>query len=117
HLSGSGAPLRRGAGMMKAAHRYLLVGCACAVLHNAIMIGCDFLGIHYVISSMISYVIVVLFGYALHSRFTFERHPSASSLFRYAAGMAANYPGSIALMFVFCDLAGQPVWLAAPLTT
>lgn len=103
--------------MMKGTHRYVIVGSTCAALHNAIMIGCDFLGIHYLISSMISYVIVVLCGYALHSRFTFEQSPSASSLFRYAAGMATNYPGSIVLMFVFCGLASQPVWVAAPLTT
>jgi putative flippase GtrA len=40
-----------------------------------------------------------------------------SSLWRYALAMAVNLPGSIALMFVFCDLAGLPVAAAAPATT
>jgi putative flippase GtrA len=103
--------------MTETARRYLLVGIACALLHNAVMIGCDLFGIHYLPASLASYVIVVLCGFALHSRFTFERRPSTTSLLRYAAGMAANYPASIALMFVFCDLAGQPVVIAAPLAT
>ena len=103
--------------MTRAAPRYLLVGIACAVLHNAIMIGGDALGMHYLASSLVSYLVVVLSGYQLHSRFTFGRDRSAGSLMRYAAGMATNYPGSIASMFVLCDLAGFSVALAAPVTT
>ncbi len=103
--------------MTRTIPRYLLVGLACAVLHNAIMIGCDRLGIHYVVSSLISYAFVVVFGFALHSWFTFAQRPSVKSFLRFAAGMATNYPASIVLMFVFCSLAGIPVWIAAPLAT
>jgi putative flippase GtrA len=103
--------------MMHTVPRYLLVGLTCALLHNAVMIGCDLIGIHYVVSSLISYAIVVVCGFALHSYFTFEQHPSVKSFLRYAAGMASNYPASIVLMFVLCDLAMLPVWAAAPIAT
>jgi putative flippase GtrA len=97
--------------------RYLVVAASCALLHNAVMIGCDWLGIHYVPATGVSYVIVVLWGYVLHARFTFRQPMSARSLLRYALGMAANYPALIALMFVFCSLAGLAVAIAVPIST
>jgi len=103
--------------MIAAAPRYLLVGIACALLHNAIMIGGDMLGMHYVASNLVSYVAVVLAGYGLHSTFTFRRSMSISSLVRYAVGMATNLPGSVLSMFVLCDLFGLAVVVAAPVTT
>jgi putative flippase GtrA len=103
--------------MTRSVPRYLLVGLTCALLHNTVMIGSDLLGIHYVVSSLISFVIVVICGFALHSCFTFERRPSAKSFFRYAGGMATNFPASIVLMFLFCDVAGLSVPVATPLAT
>jgi putative flippase GtrA len=103
--------------MIRSAPRYVIVGLTCTLLHNAIMIGCDLIGIHYVVSSLISYGIVVVVGFALHSWFTFQQTPSIKSFLRYAVSMAANYPASVALMFVFCDLARLPVAAAAPLST
>jgi len=103
--------------MMHTAPRYIFVGLICAVLHNAVMIGCDFAGIHYVVSSLISYGLVVVCGFALHCYVTFEQRPSRKSFLRYAAAMATNYPASIVLMFLFCDLAGLSVPVAAPLAT
>jgi putative flippase GtrA len=82
-----------------------------------ILIAGDLLGLHYVVSTLFSYLVVVLCGYGLHARFTFGRELSVRSLFRYALGMAGNLPGSIALMFVFCSLAGFPVAIGAPATT
>jgi putative flippase GtrA len=103
--------------MIRTVPRYLVVGLVCALLYNAALIGCDLLGIHYVVSNLIAYPIVVVCGFALHCCFTFERRPSAKSFLRYAAGMATNYPASIVLMFLFCDVAGLAVPLAAPVTT
>jgi putative flippase GtrA len=96
------------------APRYLLVGITCAVLNNAVMIGGDVLGLHYVACSLASYVVVVLWGYALHATFTFGQPLSWRSLIRYAASMATNLPGSIVLMFVFHDIVGLAVVAAAP---
>lgn len=103
--------------MMVTMPRYLVVGLICALLHNAIMIGGDFAGLHYVASSLVSFAVVVVVGFALHCHFTFQQDPSVKSFVRYAAGMAANFPLSIALMFIFCDLAKLSVPVAAPLAT
>jgi putative flippase GtrA len=94
-----------------------LVAIACAISYNVILITGDFFGLHYVVSTLISYAVGVFLGYGLHSVFTFGRELSAQSLFRYALGIAANLPGSIVLLFVFCDVAGISVVVAAPATT
>jgi putative flippase GtrA len=103
--------------MMEAAPRYLVVGITCAILHNMILIAGDFFGLHYIASSIISYAVCVLLGYGLHSVFTFGREMSAQSLFHYALGLATNLPGSLVLLFLFCDVAGIVVAIAAPATT
>ena len=98
--------------------RFYTVGLACALLHNAIMIAGDWGGMHYVASSILSFAIVTSFGYWLHSLWTFPgvkrgRVPFA----RYVLTIAANLPLSIAGMFLFVDLAGLGVVLAAPVVT
>ena len=98
--------------------RFFTVGLACALLHNAIMIGGDWAGLHYVVSSLISFAVVVMLGFWLHSGWTFpDAQRSRVSFARYAGTMALNLPLSIALMFVFVDLAHLPVVIAAPLVT
>ena len=98
--------------------RFFTVGLVCALLHNAIMIGGDWAGLHYVASSLISFAIVVLVGYWLHSGWTF---PGAErgrvTLARYALTMALNLPLSLAGMFLFVDLLGFTVPIAAPAVT
>jgi len=98
--------------------RFFTVGLVCAATHNAIMIGGDWAGLHYVVSSLISFVVVVALGFWLHSGWTFpDAQRSRMSFARYAGTMALNLPLSIALMFVFVDLAHLPVAIAAPLVT
>jgi len=98
--------------------RFFTVGLACALLHNAIMIGGDWAGLHYVATSFISFAIVVAVGYWLHSGWTFPGAARGRTPFaRYALTMAANLPLSIAGMFVLVDLAGLPVPIAAPAVT
>jgi putative flippase GtrA len=98
--------------------RFFTVGLACALLHNAIMIAGDWLGLHYVPSSFLSFAIVVVFGYCLHSVWTFpEAQRGRAPFARYVLTMALNLPLSIAGMFVFVDLAGLPVAIAAPVVT
>jgi putative flippase GtrA len=101
--------------MIRTVPRYILVGLTCALMHTAIMIGCDALGFHYVVASLISFTIVLICGFALHCYFTFEQPPSARSFLLYAASMAMNLPVWIALLFLFCDVAGLSVPIAAPL--
>jgi putative flippase GtrA len=98
--------------------RFFTVGLGCALLHNAIMIGGDWAGLHYVASSFVSFALVVAVGYWLHSGWTFPGAARGRTPFaRYALTMAANLPLSIAGMFLLVDLAGLPVSIAAPAVT
>ena len=98
--------------------RFFSVGLLCALLHNAIMIGGDWLGLHYVASSFVSFAIVVLVGYWLHSSWTFPgAQRGGMSFARYTLTMALNLPLSLAGMFVLVDLAGLGVPIAAPAVT
>ena len=98
--------------------RFFSVGLMCALLHNAIMIGGDRLGLHYVVSSFVSFAIVVLAGYVLHSAWTFPgAERGVMSFARYTLTMALNLPLSLAGMFIFVDLAGLDVPIAAPAVT
>jgi putative flippase GtrA len=82
------------------------------------MIGGDWLGLHYAASSVVSFAIVVTFGYLLHSGWTFAGAERGGTPFvRYALMASANLPLSIAGMFAFVDLAGLSVPLAAPSVT
>lgn len=100
------------------AGRFFSVGLLCALLHNAIMIGGDRLGAHYVASSFVSFAIVVLVGYLLHSAWTFPgARRGAMPFARYTLTMALNLPLSLAGMFALVDLAGLGVPLAAPAVT
>jgi len=100
------------------AGRFFSVGLLCALLHNVIMIGGDWLGLHYVASSLVSFAIVVLVGYLLHSAWTFPgAQRGATSFARYTLTMALNLPLSLAGMFVLVDLGGLGVPLAAPAVT
>jgi putative flippase GtrA len=98
--------------------RYLAVGLACALLHNAIVIAGDSAGVHYAVSTLFSFAIVVVLGYRLHSGWTFPgTSRSGMSFARYAAMASANYPLSVAGMFVFVDRLGLTVPVASPIVT
>jgi putative flippase GtrA len=98
--------------------RFLGVGLACAILHNAVMIAGDLAGWHYVASSFVSLVVVTIFGYLLHSGWTFPgAERSRTSFVRYAVTVSANLPLSLAGLYVLVDLLGLPVPIAAPVVT
>jgi putative flippase GtrA len=98
--------------------RFLGVGLACAGLHYLVMIAGDLVGWHYAASSIVSLVVVTIFGYQLHSRWTFpgaERSPTTFG--RYAVTVSANLPLSLAGLFVLVDLLGVSVPVAVPVVT
>jgi len=98
--------------------RFLLVGGACAALHNAILIGADAVGVHYAVSTLVSFAVVSAAGYGLHTRWTWrEARRGLRSYLRYALAMSANLPLSLAGMAVAVELVALPVVLAAPLVT
>ena len=103
--------------ILQLARRYTTVGAVCALTHNAIMIGSDLAGLHYLPATLLSFAIVTPLGYALHCRYTFRKAHSAERFIRFLAGVAVGYPISLALMVLFCSGMGLPVLVAAPLAT
>jgi putative flippase GtrA len=98
--------------------RALVVGFACAVLHNIIMIVGDWAGLHYAVSLVYSFVIVVVVGYLLHSGWTFRgAQRSGTSFLRYVLVASANYPASLVGMYIFVDVMGFVVPIASPIVT
>ncbi len=98
--------------------RYLTVGLACALLYNAIVIVGDRIGLHYAWSLLISFVIVVVLGYRLHTGWTFPGAARDSTSFvRYTFLVSFNYPLMVAGLFVLVDLLRIPVAVAMPIVT
>jgi len=97
--------------------RFALVGLICAAAHNAIVIAASWRQIHYAPACVISYLVVVVLGFALHVRFTFEQQATAASFWRYSVSMAANYPITLVLLLLMCDVAEWPVAVASPVAT
>jgi putative flippase GtrA len=97
--------------------RYLVVAAICMVTHNAIVIGGDALGLYMPLAVTISFCVVVLLGFVLHSRFTFSVKGDARSLLRYTAAMALNLPLNILLLWLLFDLMRWPMVVASPVAT
>ena len=97
--------------------RFAIVGLVCAAAHNVIVITASLAHFHYAVGCLISYLVVVLLGFMLHLRFTFQETATLAAFWRYAVSMAANYPITLALLFLMCDIAGWPVAMAAPVAT
>ena len=97
--------------------RYVLVGALCAGLYNLIMIAGDAAGAHFVVSSLVAFVVNVLVGYVLHCRFTFSERMSLAGLARYTAAMLLNLPLSIAGVWLFHGVFKLPIWVASLLVT
>ena len=96
--------------------RYLAVGLPCALVYNALVISGDLVGVHYAVSTLFSFAIVLALRYRLHSGRTFPGTArSGISFARYAVMASANYPLSLAGMFVFGDLLGLSVPVATRL--
>lgn len=98
-------------------YRFAIVGLVCAATHTAIVLVADRWHLHYGLSCVISFFVVVILGFLLHARFTFAQVPTVAAFARYALSMAANYPFTLGLLFLMCDVAGWPVAIATPTAT
>ena len=103
--------------LVPAGSRYLLVAATCMIAHNLIVIGADSIGIAMPIAVFISFCVVVLLGFALHSRYTFAVKGDGRSLIRYAAAMALNVPLNILLLWLMLELMRWPMTIASPAAT
>jgi putative flippase GtrA len=94
--------------------RYVLVSGLCMVTHIAIMIAADLAGMDLLPALALSFCVVVLLGYALHTRFTFAVARESGGLLRYTGAMATTLPLASAFLWVYSRWCGWPMWLAAP---
>ncbi len=97
--------------------RYLVVAGCCLAMHNAIMIVGDWSGLSLLEAAATSFCIMVVVGYVLLSAFVFVGARSWRGFWRYTGVMAANFPLSTGLLWLFFVLARQPMTVAAPAAT
>lgn len=97
--------------------RYTIVGAVCAATHNVVMILGDLAGVHYVPMTLLSFSLVTPLGYLLHCGFTFGERLCLQGLLRFASGVAAGFPLSLAVMAILCSGLRLPVVIAAPIAT
>ena len=96
--------------------RYVIVAAICAVLHNAIMIGLDRLGAHYVVCQTASAAVLLPVGYLLQGRLTFGVERSWRDFGRYSAALITNYPVAIAVLWLLCDVLELDMIWASPIS-
>jgi putative flippase GtrA len=96
---------------------YAGVSGLCLLLHNLVMIAADSLGLMLPLAVLASYMIVVVSGYALHSRISFRREMSLATFLRYAVAMSVNIPLTMATTWLWLGPAGLQMHWAAPLAT
>lgn len=96
---------------------YAVIAGVCAGLNMVVMIAADDAGLHYVLSTALSFLLCVCVGYSLHSRWTFRTVAGYDGLLRYAAAMAVNYPASLLSIGALYDVAGLPMIVAAAVST
>ena len=97
--------------------RFSGVSAVCLLLHNLIMIAVDAVGLDYVVATLLSYAVVVVVGYQLHSAYSFRTTRNRSGFARYALAMAGNLPAQWILLWLLIGRFGLPMPIAAPLST
>ena len=97
--------------------RYGFVAAVSLVLHNVIIIVGDAAGLPLISSVLISFCVVVVVGYLLHSRLTFCAPVAWSGFQRYALAMAINIPLSFTMIWLWHVAAGLPMIWASPIAT
>jgi putative flippase GtrA len=97
--------------------RYFVIAGLCLLLHNCIVIAASWSGLNLWQSAALSFCIMVVVGYALLAAFVFAVPFSWSAFLRYLLAMAANFPISTGLLWLFFKLVGLPIIIAAPAAT
>lgn len=96
---------------------YTAVAGFCILLHNAVMIIGDALGMALGPAVLVSFVLVATMGYVLHGAFTFRQPLKLAGLGRYAFAMSANIPLAFITTWFWHDLLGLEMLLASPLAS
>ena len=96
---------------------YGLIAALCVLTHFAILVCGDALGIHFAVSTTISFIACVIIGYVLHTQFTFKKAKSLRSLTFYTLAMSLNYPLSLLAVWFFNQFLDLQMIIAAPAST
>lgn len=111
-------------GIARTTMAYGAVAATCLGLHNAVMIGVDRV-LHGAISGLgvlvigfaLSFAVVSVAGYLLHSRFTFRQPATLARYGRYALAMSTNTPLAFAVTWLLKTPLGLPMVWAAPIAS
>lgn len=93
---------------------YASVGGACALLNLAVLwLLTSVLGVHYLVSNMISFLALTPVGFLLQKLVTFRTSRAAATVEwpRYFATMGSSFAANLGLMYVLVSLLG--VWYLA----
>lgn len=97
--------------------RYLIIGLGCALLNNAILIGADVAGAHYVGGTLLTFATTIPLAYMAHAKWTFSTTPSWRGLARFIFGSLSSLAAALAAVTLFRGALGLPMVVAAPLAT
>lgn len=96
---------------------YLAVAATCIVLHNGVLIGGDAIGMPLWATVSASFVIVASVGYVLHGLFTYSQPLTMANFAKYGIAMSANIPLAFVTIWLWKDIVGLSMILAAPLAS
>lgn len=96
---------------------YISVSGCCFLGHNATMIVAERLYAALWLAVLLSFVIIVTFGYILHSLFTFKQPLSLYAFGRYTLGMLLNIPLTYVTTGFWYHWLEVPMLVAAPLAS
>lgn len=97
--------------------RYLVVGGACAVANNLVLIASDQAGLHYGLSILLCFVLVTPFSYFLHAWWTFDVPRSWIGFVRFVIGQLSGLLMASITIIVLKAGIGLPMIVTAPLAT
>ena len=97
--------------------RYTVVGLICALSNYAIMLMVDAAGGHYLLGTVIAFIIVTPLAYLMHSQFTFAEPLRWKAFMRFVGGVASAYPVATILMVILCSGLRLSVAIATPIAT
>jgi putative flippase GtrA len=103
--------------MSRSVVAYAIVSALCWTLSNAVLIAGDWANFPLSLSIGLSYSLVVVTGYVLHTLVSFKQHLALSAFARYAVAMSLNIPVAFAAVWLWRDSVGLPMLWAAPLAT
>ncbi|MCE7797469.1 GtrA family protein [Sphingobium sufflavum] len=97
--------------------RYLLVGAACALFNNIILIGGDAAGLHYAVSVLLTFVLMLPLSYLAHASWTFDATVNWPAFGRFLLGSLSSLAMATFAVGLFHDALRLPMVLAAPVAT